>query len=270
MSSKILFTDLDGTLLNDKKEISPGNQQAINEALACGHKIVVSTGRPLPSAKIQIERLGLTREGCYAITYNGGLIYDVYHQKALYSKPIPMKFVKPLFQEAARRNLHIHTYTDTHILSCRDTAELRFYSETTLLPYEIADEDLSQLTSEPYKLLAIDTNSEKLLDFQRTVMPAYEGALHTFFSTAELLEIVPSGVDKGAGVRWLCEYLGIPLENSVSAGDAQNDVSMLEAAHVGAVMRNAYPGIAEHGNYVTQNDNNHDGVAEIIRKFILS
>ncbi len=62
---------------------------------------------------------------------------------------------------------------------------------------------------------------------------------------------------------------GIPIENSVAAGDAQNDVEMLKAADVGAVMCNAFPGIAEYGNYVTEHDNNHDGVAEIIHKFIL-
>ena len=65
------------------------------------------------------------------------------------------------------------------------------------------------------------------------------------------------------------DYLGIPIENSVAAGDAQNDVEMLKAAHVGAVMCNAFPGIAEYGNYVTEHDNNHDGVAEVIHKFIL-
>ena len=269
MDCRILFTDLDGTLLDDNKEISPGNHQAIEEALSQGHKIVVSTGRPLPSARIQIERLGLTREGCYAITYNGGLIYDTYHQKILYGKSIPRRLVKPLFEAALQRNLHIHTYTDTHILSCRDTEEVRVYASTTLLPYEIADEEISQLTFDPYKLLVINLDPDRLTEFQQHVLINYAQELHSFLSTDALLEIVPVGVDKGAGVRWLCDYLNIPIENSVAAGDAQNDISMLETAHVGAVMRNAYPGIAEHGNYVTEHDNNHDGVAEIIRKYIL-
>ena len=57
MNSKIFFTDLDGTLLNDKKEITPGNRTAISEALSAGHKIVIATGRPLASARIQAERL---------------------------------------------------------------------------------------------------------------------------------------------------------------------------------------------------------------------
>lgn len=67
----------------------------------------------------------------------------------------------------------------------------------------------------------------------------------------------------------MCQYLGILIENSVAAGDAENDIEMLKAVQIGAVMCNAFPGVREYGNYVTVNDNNHDGVGEIIHKFIL-
>jgi len=113
------------------------------------------------------------------------------------------------------------------------------------------------------------TQKEKNICFQKEVISQYAGEVHSFFSNDCYQEIVPEGISKGFAVRWFCDYLGIPIENSVAAGDAQNDVEMLKAAHVGAVMCNAFPGIAEYGNYVTEHDNNHDGVAEIIHKFIL-
>ena len=72
MSVRVLFTDLDGTLLNDSKEVTPGNQAAIDEALAKGHKIVVCTGRPLASARACAAKAGLDKEGCYVICFNGG------------------------------------------------------------------------------------------------------------------------------------------------------------------------------------------------------
>ena len=90
MSTKVFFTDLDGTLLNDQKEITPGNQAAIDEALHRGHKVVITTGRPLASARIQAERLGLTKEGCYIVTYNGGQIYDPYHKRLYMENPFPV------------------------------------------------------------------------------------------------------------------------------------------------------------------------------------
>ena len=109
MDTRILFTDLDGTLLDDNKKITPGNQDAIDEALSQGHKIVISTGRPLAGAWAQAEKLGLIKEGCYAITYNGGQIYDSYHRKTIYGKTVAKELVAPLFREAHARDLHIQT-----------------------------------------------------------------------------------------------------------------------------------------------------------------
>lgn len=270
MSTRILFTDLDGTLLDDNKNITPGNQAAIIEALEQGHKIVISTGRPLAGAWGQAQRLGLTKEGCYAITYNGGQIYDTYAQKTLYGKTVPREIVAPIFREAAARGIHIQTYSDTHILSEHDTAAMHRYSETIGLPYQLVDDIDDAMQSNPFKMIAIDYDDhQKLVDFQQDIISRYTGILDSFFSNDYFLEIVPTGISKGFAVHWMCEFLGIPLENSVAAGDAQNDIAMLEAAHIGAVMCNAFPGIAEHGNYITEKDNNHDGVAEIIHKFIL-
>lgn len=270
MNKRILFTDLDGTLLNDEKQITPGNQAAIDEALARGHIIVISTGRPLVSALIQARNLGLDKKGCYVIAYNGAQIYDIYNQKTIYGRCLSRDLAAPLFRAAAKRDIYIQTYDLTHILTERDTPELQFYTKTIQIPYRIVGSIDEALTEDPYKLIAIDLGShEKLVAYQQEVLSQYAGTLDSFFSNDHYLEIVPTGISKGFAIEWMCKFLGIPIENSVAAGDAQNDIAMLEAAHVGAVMCNAFPGIAEHGNYVTEADNNHDGVAEIIHRFIL-
>lgn len=270
MNKKIFFTDLDGTLLNDKKEITPGNQTAIDAALSQGHIIVISTGRPLASARIQARRLGLTREGCYAITFNGAQIYDMFHEKTVYGMGISKNIVSPIFRAADRMQLHIQTYNDTCILCEHETAALKEYAEINSLPYQIVPDIDAALTEPPHKLIAIDFQDQpKLVQFQEEVLSRYRDSLNSFFSNDCFLEIVPAGISKGFAVRWMCKYMGIPLECSVAAGDAQNDIPMLEAAHVGAVMCNAFPGISKYGNYITRADNNHDGVAEIIHRFIL-
>ncbi len=271
-NKRILFTDLDGTLLNDEKQISPGNQAAIDEALAAGHAIVISTGRSLPSALALAERLGFSGEGCYLIAWNGGQIYDLYRQKTIYSKTLPQSLARPLFDAAAAREIHIQTYDRTYVLSEHDNQMLRDYEHFTGHHYRVVADIQQALTVDPYKILAIlygcDAH-DRLEAFRQEILSAYPNIISSFFSSDTYLEIVPKGVSKGSAIRWMCDYMNIPLENSVAAGDAQNDISMLEAAHIGAVMCNAFPGVAEHGDYVTQADNNHDGLAEIIRKFIL-
>ena len=268
--TRILFTDLDGTMLNDQKEITPGNQAAVDAALREGHKIVVSTGRPLASGKMVAERIGLTREGCYVISFNGSQIYDMYHQKTVYEKTFPMEIGKKIYRDAMAQGIHIHAYSDTHVLSVKDTEELHRYVKGTGMPYQIVPDVEAAFVREPHKILAISFDDRpKLERFREKVLEEFGDTVESFFSNNAYLEIVPRGVSKGFAVRWMCEYLGIPLENSVAAGDAPNDIEMLEAAHVGAVMQNAFPGVKEHGDYVTERDNNHDGAAEIIEKFIL-
>lgn len=83
IKEKILFTDLDGTLLDDQKNISRENIENIETALRGGHKIVVTTGRPLVSAIAQSKSLGLAHEGCYAIAFNGSCIYDFSKNKVV-------------------------------------------------------------------------------------------------------------------------------------------------------------------------------------------
>ena len=100
MQTKMIFLDIDGTLVNDKKELPKKNREAIDAALDMGHKVFICTGRPLSSAARLLPVFGLERPGCYAITYNGGLIYDAYEKKAIYKKTLTMDQVKYIFDRA--------------------------------------------------------------------------------------------------------------------------------------------------------------------------
>ncbi len=162
--TKILFTDLDGTLLNDKKEITAGNQQAINEALAQGHKIVVCTGRPLASGLHIAKRLGLTREGCYVIGFNGAQIYDTYHNKTIYGKTFSKEIGRKLFQEALDRGLHIQSYSDEEVLALEENQELLFYISGTTVSYKIVPDVETAVDRDPYKLLLVGLTNRSDLE----------------------------------------------------------------------------------------------------------
>ena len=268
--TRILFTDLDGTLLNDQKKVTSQTQKAIDDALAAGHKIVITTGRPLASGLTCAKETGLIKEGCYVIAFNGGQIYDPFHKKTIYGKNIPRETARYIFSEAVKRNLHIQGYSDTHVLSLKKSPELLRYVKGTGHPYKIVNTVEEAVPADMYKILAISYDDREGEDrFKEEVVDQLKETVHGFYSNDAYLEIVPQGISKGFAVKWMCQYLGIPIENSVAAGDAENDIEMLKAAQIGAVMCNAFPGVREYGNYVTVNDNNHDGVGEIIHKFIL-
>ena len=270
MQKKILFLDLDGTLLNDQHEISAGNLDALNRALAAGHQVVVTTGRPLISGLEQGKRLGLDRDGCYLIAYNGGIIYDYNTRKSIFERTIPTDRAIAIIRLCRTLGIYAQSYADDAVVvepDC-DNTTLRDYCDRILMPFRVISCYDTDLTSPPPKVLAIGTRDT--LEKLREKLSVFDETVDYFFSTESLLEIVPKGVSKGEAVKWMCEKTGIPRENAIAVGDEQNDMSMIVAAGVGVAMANGIPSVKAAADYITLHDNNHDGVAEVIEKFMLS
>ncbi len=270
MEQKALFLDLDGTLLNDQKEITDGNREAINRALAAGHKVVITTGRPLVSAVLQAEKLGLDGEGCYVIAFNGGMIQDMGSGQLLHKTTIPLPLVYELVDEANRRNVHIQTYDDRYVLvepRC-DNESVRRYNSLIKVEHRVID-SVREMTAEPPKALVSNYHeTECLVSYQEWIRANYSDVLDCFFSCDNYVEVVPKGTNKGAAVLQLAELLGIPQKNTIAAGDAANDLAMLRAAGLGVAMANGTDEAKAAAGYITQRDNNHDGIQEIIERFL--
>ena len=127
------------------------------------------------------------------------------------------------------------------------------------------------LDEEPQKAMLIHlTDKSKLEQFQRDNMEWQKGKCISLFSMDTYLEYCPPGATKAAGVDFLCEYLKVPLKNTVAAGDERNDIPMLQEAHIGVAMKNAKDEVKACADYVTQHTNNESGIAEVIEKFLLS
>ena len=157
MESKMIFLDLDGTLLDDEKNVPKVNREAIDAALALGHKVLICSGRALDSVKKQIPVLGLDKPGCYAIGYNGGLIYDIGEKKVLYKKTLSMEQVRYVFQKARQYGgIHIQTYTEEGFICECDTKESRDYEWVTKSKRKVVADVCEELRGqEPCKMLAI-------------------------------------------------------------------------------------------------------------------
>jgi len=272
MEKKILFLDLDGTLLNDMKEITEGNRRAINEALAQGHRIVVTSGRPLKSSLAQAERLGLAGNGCYVIAYNGAEIFDCSAGRSVFRRTLAWEDLYRVFDEARRLGCYIQTYDQEDVVfeSGGNADNARRYCEMVGLSYREIRDVRKDVQDQPVKALAIDYQNRTLLErLELWVRQELAGRVECFFSNSHFLEIVSAGMNKGVAVRELCARLEIPTENSVAAGDQGNDIAMLRAAGIGVAMANGSDEAKAAANYVTCRDNNHDGIEEVIRKFLL-
>ena len=270
MSRKIIFVDLDGTLLKNDKTISPANKDSLQKALKKGHYIVFATGRAIASGRKIAKDLELTKPGCYLIAYNGALIYDCAADYILDEKRLPIEYAEYLIAEAEKAGIYIQSYSESQVLATKRSKELDVYVKRTGMSYRIERDIWSMLDKEPPKMLLISLDDkEKLIRFQNEHREWERGKCNSFFSCEEYLEYCPCQVTKGCGVEYLRKFLNIPRENTIAVGDHQNDIAMLENAYLGIAMKNATPCVKKIADYITAADNEHDGVAEVINKFVL-
>lgn len=268
---KALFMDLDGTLLNDQKEITEGNRRAIDSLLSKGHFVIITTGRPLVSAVIQARKLGLTGPGCCLIAYNGCTLYDSFAEKILFNDTIDLALAERLFREAERRGLHIQCYDETRCLALEncDLSVLKRYCSRIDMNYRLIP-DISSITYRPEKVMLIDFDShERLEKYREWVSSWASDLLDCKFSCPEYLEIMNKGRSKGAALLETADLLGLSLSDTYAVGDAENDISMIEAAGTGIAVSNATEAVKQAADHVTERDNNHDAVAELIERFVL-
>ena len=269
MKKRLLFLDLDGTLLNDAKEITAGNREALERTLRRGHGVIITTGRPLKSAMAQARRLGLDKPGCYTIAYNGAMVYDWRREEIIFSHAMSIDSAIRVVEQANAIGEHVQTYDSMNVLvepRCEDEA-LRRYCQMVGMTHRVIDDIHRDLREDPVKCLVINYEKKDGLLQMQTWIRANMPELDCFFSCEMFLEVVPKGMNKGEAVKMLCARLGVEIENAVACGDAANDLAMMRAAGIGVAMINGSDEVKAVADYITTRDNNHDGVAEAADKF---
>lgn len=270
MKTKIFFADLDGTLLNDNKQITPLTYETLKEWTKTGNKLVLCSGRALDSIIHVRETLGLGDfSNMYLIAYNGGEIYDCTTKSLLNRIALSFDAAKKCFEIAKKHKIHIQTFSDTHIITEKEDEELIFYKKAVHTPVIFTDNFMTYLDKEPCKCLAISLHDKELMKtFSHAVSEELGAEVTVMTSTPNYVEMVPISSGKGFSLNWLCNHLNIPLENALAAGDEMNDLSMIEAAGIGIAMSNGRDFVKEAADVITENDNNHDGLVPILKKYM--
>ena len=277
---KLLFTDLDGTLLDDAKNISEADMSAIHAMIDAGHKFVMTTGRPLTSVKRIAEKYGFLKPGYFLVSFNGGLIYDCGTGESILTRRISVDEVKHIMDEAHKRGMHAHTYAGDLVVSEYETEQLKTYCRLMQMDYVVVDDirnyfgtngPINVVVKPPIKVNIITPfEHSSLVDFRAEMRKRTANKLFDVFSKPEMLEFSHMLSNKGEAVRYMAEFYHEPIENTVAVGDEENDCPMIESAGVGVAMANASPVAKSVAKYVTESDNNHSGISEVIKKFILS
>lgn len=268
-TKKIFFADLDGTLLNSQKIITPLTRKALDNFVAAGNYFAINTGRGLDSAKAVRNELGLDYNRMFLVAFNGAEIYDCDKAVDIYRTGLSLDLVPEIFTIAKKYGIHCQTYRDDAIITADNGEAMQFYNRVIHTPIVITDDFVKELPEEPCKILAIELHDLEALEaFRLEIMTQFGDRVNTIYSHPTYLEIIPIEAGKGTAIGKLCDILGIDVKDSISAGDERNDISMIEAAGTGIAMANATDIVKASADIVTKLDNDHDGLAEYLERFI--
>lgn len=263
--NKIFFFDLDGTLLTSEKKISDKTMDALKKFTDAGNHFCINTGRAIDSARAVYNGLGLNFKGSFLCGSNGTQIYSVDEDKYVFKTGVDLDLVPKIIELSKEYGVHCHTYNETHIVSPYNGECMDYYRRVIKTPLIVTDNVLEHLTEPPSKMIAIELHDhDKHERFRKALEKMAGDKLTLLYSNPYYLEIFPSIAGKGSAVKRLSDYLGIPIENTLAAGDEQNDISMIEAAGCGIAMINGTDIVKKAADVITEADNDHDGLVPFI------
>ena len=269
MKYKMIVLDLDGTLTNNKKEITPRTKQALMQAQTAGVHVVLASGRPTYGIVPLAEELKLKESGGYILAFNGGKIIDCSNNKVLFEQKLNEQLVPHLYQEAKKAGMEILTYQGEGIAATnKDDEYVQHEAFINKMPIMQYDDFLNQLVYPINKCLIVG-DPTPLHELELRLAKELEGKMDVYRSADFFLECVPLGIDKARALDRLISSLGISREEIIACGDGYNDLSMIRFAGLGVAMANAAKDIQSEADFVTLS-NEEDGVAHVIEHFILS
>lgn len=268
---RIMFSDLDETLLVHH-HVPEFNRQAIKEARKKGLKFVPCTGRAfnmIPEILKEID--AYDKEGEYSLCFNGGLIVENKNSKVLHFKGLDFDIAQEIFHFGEHLDVCVMVFTlDCCYLFHADESEIERKKAQKASFKVIDDYDLSFLKDDKIaKILYEKADMDYLKSIGEILPPTIVKACSIAYSSSRYLEMNAKGIDKGYGMRWLVQYLGYDMEETIGIGDNYNDVEMIKTAKLGVAVACAADDIKEQAQYVTILDYDQGAVKEVIEKFVL-
>ena len=250
MQYKVLALDLDGTLTNTEKVITPRTKAALQEAARRGVCIVLASGRPTVGIEPLARELELEKYGGCILSYNGGKIIDCRTGQTLVQHAFPADLIEPVCTFSRYWNVVPLTYDKNGIVT-----------EVPDAPYVLEEARINKilLTGDPADMPHV----EELMQQE------FAGKLSICRSAPFFIETMPLGVGKDTSLEILLRAKGLTPANLMACGDGWNDLPMIRLAGMGVAMGNAQPPVKAAANYLTA-DNDHDGVGLAVEKFILN
>lgn len=263
MTYKIIALDLDGTLTNSKKVITPATRKKLMEFQKNGGKIILASGRPTMGIVGHAENLELKKYGGYILAFNGACAIDCKTEKILFQNKFPSEYIPEICSIIKSYPVGINTYEGENIIVGNN---LNSYTELEArinsMKIKFVD-NFSEYVNFDINKCLLQGEPEYILELEKILSEKYDGKLGVFKSEPFFLELVPKGIDKAASIDRLIKSIGIKTEECIACGDGFNDLSMINYAGLGVAMANAAEPVKQAADFITLS-NDDDGIVYLL------
>ncbi len=266
---KLLVLDIDGTLTNTKKDITPKTLEAILNIERMGHAVALASGRPTGGMRRYVDELELAKYGNYAISYNGACVTNMQTNEMVYKNALP-DYVAPWMLDYAREHGLGMCIYDGNTVVCGTDVDRYIERETVLNGFNrVSVENFDAYRGMDMFKALLTAPPVRAAEHEKRLARRFIGRLSIYRSEPYFIEVMPRGVDKGAAIAGLIERLGMEREDVIACGDGLNDLAMIRYAGLGVAMGNAQSEIKAAADVVT-GTNDEDGIVSVIEQYILN
>lgn len=267
MNKKVLVLDIDGTLTNSKKEITPNTRNALIDIQKQGHIVVIASGRPTAGTVKVADEIRLDEFGGYVLSFNGARITNWKTKQVIYQNTLSGEMIKPLYDYALEHDLGLVTYEENNVVTgTRHDEYMELEARINGVKIKDVDDFVGYVNFDVNKCL-LSAPADKAEAYEKELAEKYGNIASIYRSEPFFIEVMPAGVDKAASLDKLVAMLGMNKEDTICCGDGFNDLSMIRYAGIGVAMDNAQAAVKSEADFITLS-NDDDGIVHVIDKFI--
>ena len=266
---KLIAIDMDGTLLNSKKELLEETKQYFKNFHNKNTEtlLVLCTGRPETGIRPYLKDLGYLEENHYIISQNGANIYESQTGKRVMDAFVDSKVIQKWIELGKKHGISVMGVGVDYYYSFDEDPTEWMEFDVKLVSGKLKRIPTKEsLNTDFYKILLMG-DEEQLNEFETFIPQEWRDEFYVVRSQKYLVEVLTKGVNKAFGLEKLAQKLNIEPSEIAAIGDAANDIEMLEYAGLAIAMGNASEEVKAIADIVTDTNENN-GVIKAIDKLI--
>lgn len=274
---KVIVMDVDGTLTNGEKKITPKTKEALLKAQEQGIILVIASGRPTSGLRDLAKELKMDENHGLLVSFNGSKVIDCETDEVLFNQPMSVEEGQAVLNHMKKFNVIPMIYRDDYMY-VKDVYnnKIEYKGEPfNIIKYEARNckfklcekDDLAVFADFPLNKVLTAGTPEYLKANYEEMMAPFKDTLSCMFTADFFFEFTAKGIDKAKALETVLSHLGYSKEEAIAFGDGQNDASMIKYVGLGIAMENAVDELKEIADYITLS-NEEDGIAYAIDKFI--